>query len=306
LSAVPLLLSILSTDIVPIFLIAGAGFVLARTLRVEARSLTQVVFHALLPCFVFRALVSATITPSQAGRLVLLAVLVMGTTGAVGYVIARALRLGRAELSAFLLVVMFSNGGNYGLPVVSFAFGAPAMSGATVYFLTGSVMTYTVGGFLAAAGNRRAGLALLGVLKMPALYGVASALVVLWLGTTVPTPISRAVDMLADSALPLMILILGMQLERAVKPERPALVAIAVLLSLVVTPLMALGFASLLHVSGPARQAAVVLASMPVAVTTSILAMKFDATPDFVMSAIFLSTVLSPLTLTPIIAVLVR
>jgi predicted permease len=300
------LLSILAADIVPIFLIAGAGFVLARTLRVDARALTQVVFHALLPCFVFRALVSATITPAQAGRLVLLAALVMGTTGLVGYLIARVLRLTRVELSAFLLVVMFSNGGNYGLPVVSFAFGPPAMSAATVYFLTGSVMTYTVGGFLAAAGNRRASLALLGVLKMPALYGVASALIVLALGASVPTPITRAVDMLADSALPLMILILGMQLERAVTPARPALVLVAVLLSLVVTPLMAFGFASLLHVSGPARQAAVVLASMPVAVTTSILALKFDATPDFVMSAIFLSTILSPFTLTPIIAVLVR
>jgi predicted permease len=306
LSAVSLLLSILSADIVPIFLIAGAGFVLARTLRVDAQALTHVVFHALLPCFVFRALVGATITPSQAGRLVLLAMLVMGTTGLVGYLIARALRLGRAELSAFLLVVMFSNGGNYGLPVVSFAFGAPAMSAATVYFLTGSVMTYTVGGFLAAAGTRRAGAALLGVLKMPALYGVACALLVLRSGAPVPTPVARAVDMLADSALPLMIVILGMQLERAVHPARPALVVVAVLLSLVGTPLMALGFSSLLHITGPARQAAVVLASMPVAVTTSILAMKFDSAPDFVMSAIFLSTLLSPLTLTPIIAVLVR
>ena len=50
--------------------------------------------------------------------------------------------------------------------------------------------------------------------------------------------------------------------------------------------------------------AAVVLASMPVAVTTSILALKFDADPDFAMSAIFLSTLLSPLTITPIIAYL--
>jgi predicted permease len=135
---------------------------------------------------------------------------------------------------------------------------------------------------------------------------VACALLVLRSGAPVPTPVARAVDMLADSALPLMIVILGMQLERAVHPARPALVVVAVLLSLVGTPLMALGFASLLHITGPARQAAVVLASMPVAVTTSILAMKFDSTPDFVMSAIFLSTLLSPLTLTPIIAILVR
>ena len=37
-------------------------------------------------------------------------------------------RLSRPELAAFLIVVMFSNGGNYGLPVVSFAFGAEALA----------------------------------------------------------------------------------------------------------------------------------------------------------------------------------
>jgi predicted permease len=101
-----------------------------------------------------------------------------------------------------------------------------------------------------------------------------------------------------------MVLMLGMQLERAGRPARPVLAGIAVVLSLILTPLVALGLASLLHVPLPGRQAAVVLASMPVAVTTSILALKYDAAPDFVISAIFLSTLLSPFTLTPIIAYL--
>ena len=49
-----------------------------------------------------------------------------------------------------------------------------------------------------------------------------------------------------------------------------------------------------------ARQAAVVLSSMPVAVATTILAVEYDASPEFVTSAVFLSTLLSPLTLTPL------
>ena len=58
------------------------------------------------------------------------------------------------------------------------------------------------------------------------------------------------------------------------------------------------------NVSGAARQAVVVLSSMPVAVATTILALEFDASPDFVTSAVFLSTILSPITLTPLIAYL--
>jgi len=110
--------------------------------------------------------------------------------------------------------------------------------------------------------------------------------------------------MLSDAALPLMILALGMQFERAATPKRPALVAAAVCVSLLVAPMVALGLTSLLNVSGAARQAVVVLSSMPVAVATTILALEFDASPDFVTSAVFLSTILSPITLTPLIAYL--
>jgi predicted permease len=68
--------------------------------------------------------------------------------------------------------------------------------------------------------------------------------------------------------------------------------------------LVALGLASILGISGSARQAGVVLASMPVAVVTTILSLEFDVAPAFVTSAVFMSTLLSPLTLTPLIAYL--
>jgi malate permease and related proteins len=114
----------------------------------------------------------------------------------------------------------------------------------------------------------------------------------------------RPIALLSDAALPVMILVLGMQLERAVWPTQPGIVILAVGISLFVAPFVALGLAALLGVSGPARQAAVILSSMPVAVVTTILALEFELAPEFVTSAVFLSTVTSPLTLTPLIAYL--
>jgi malate permease and related proteins len=298
------LFSVFASDLLPIFVIAGAGFALARWLNASAVTLTHVVFYALLPCFAFRLLISSVATGRQFGLMVLLAVLVMLTMAAAGALLSLALRLSRAESAVFLLVVMFSNGGNYGLPVVSFAFGEDALSYGTVFFLTGSVLTNTVGAFLAAAGRRSLRTAATSVLKMPAIYGMVAAGVVLATGMTVPTALLRPVTMLSDAALPLMILVLGMQLERASTPKRPALVAAAVFVSLLVAPLVALGLTSMFGVTGAARQAVVVLSSMPVAVATTILAVEFDASPDFVTSAVFLSTLLSPITLTPLIAYL--
>jgi predicted permease len=119
-----------------------------------------------------------------------------------------------------------------------------------------------------------------------------------------PLAITRPIALLSDAALPMMILVLGMQLERATVPERPSLVGVAVAISLVVAPIVAIVMASFLGVQGAARQAAVILSSMPVAVVTTILAVEFDVTPAFVTSAVFVSTLLSPLTLTPLIAYL--
>jgi hypothetical protein len=298
------LLSVFASDLLPIFFIAAAGFALARWRNASAATLTHVVFYALLPCFAFHLLMTTVATGRQFGRMVLLAALVMVAMAVVGMLMSLALRLSRTEAAAFLLVVMFSNGGNYGLPVVSFAFGEEALSYGTVFFLTGSVLTNTVGAFLAAAGRRSVRTAMTSVLRIPAIYGIAAAMLVLATGVPLPTALLRPISMLSDAALPLMILVLGMQLERAAAPKRPALVTAAVCVSLLVAPMVALGLTSLLNVSGAARQAVVVLASMPVAVATTILALEFDASPDFVTSAVFLSTILSPITLTPLIAYL--
>lgn len=298
------LISVFASDLLPIFLIAGVGFALARWLDASVNTLTHIVFYALLPCFAFRLLVTTVATGQQFGQMILLAVLVMLAMAIVGALVSVALRLTRAESVAFLLVVMFSNGGNYGLPVVSFAFGEEALSYGIVFFLTGSVLTNTVGAFLAASGRRSLRTAAMSVLKIPALYGIAAAMLVLATGLNVPTPLLRPVTMLSDAALPLMILVLGMKLERTASPGRPLLVFTAVFVSLVIAPLIALGLASLLNVTGAARQAFVVLSSMPVAVLTAIFAVEFDTSPDFVTSAVFLSTVLSPLTLAPLIAYL--
>jgi len=299
---VNLLLSIFASDILPIFVIAGIGFLLARKLQANVKTLSHVVFYALVPCLGFRLLVTSKMTGPQVGRMALMAILVTAAMGALARIVAIPFNLKRAELSAFLLVVMFSNGGNYGLPVVLFAFGTDALSHATMYFVTSSILTYTVGVFLAAAGRRSVSQALIGITKIPAIYGIAAAMIVIAAGITLPMALMRPIGMLSDAALPTMVLVLGMQLERARVPERPSLVAVAVVLSLIAAPFVALGLAALLGLSGPARQAGVILASMPVAVVTTILALEFEISPAFVTSAVFVSTLLSPLTLTPLIA----
>ena len=137
-----------------------------------------------------------------------------------------------------------------------------------------------------------------------AVGGMTAAAIVLWTGIPIPEGVMRPIEMLSDAALAVMILVLGMQLEKAAWPKRPSIVVLAVSISLIVTPILSYFLCTLMGITGPALQAGVLLSSMPVAVVTIILALEFNLDPEFVTSAVFVSTLLSPLTLTPLIAYL--
>lgn len=299
-----LLFDIFTADILPVFLIAGVGFLLARFAAVDVRALARLTLHGLAPVLMFHLLVTSRIGGAAFGRVALLCVIIMTCMGTIGRLIAIPLRLERQARVAFLLVVMFSNGGNYGLPVALFAFGREALVFATVYFVTSSVLTYTVGVALAGSGRKTIRQALAGVTRVPAVYALVAAGLVMATGLTIPAPAMKSIELLSDATLPVMILVLGMQLERASMPQRPLVVATAAALSLLVSPAIAWVVAHALGLSGPALQAGVIQASMPTAVVTTVIALEFDVEPALVTGVVIASTLMSPLTLTMIIAAL--
>ena len=301
-----LVLSIFSQDILPIFVIAGIGFLMARRFGASVKTMSTVSFNALSPCLVFYQLVTAKLSVAQSWRVALFCVLLTVAIGVAARLVALALRLGGATLSSFLLVVMFSNSGNYALPVVLFAFGREALAFASVYFVTSAILVYTFGVFVAASGRGSLRSTLLGVARVPAIYAVVAAVTVLAAGATVPLAVMRPVGLLNDAALPVMVLVLGMQLERATLPAHPAAVTAAVVLSLVVAPILAFALSATLGLAGAARQASIIEASMPSAVITTVLALEFDLDAGFSTSVVMFSTLLSPFTLVFLIAYLQR
>ncbi len=304
--AVQLLLEIFANDLLPVFAIAGAGFLLARFAGVQVHGVSRLTFHVLAPALVFNVLVTSTLDAAQSSRMALFYLLVAVSAALMARIAAIPLRLDRRTLSAFMLVVVCSNSGNYGLPVALLAFGREALAFASVYFVCSAIFSYTGGVLLAASGKRSLRAALQGLVRVPAFYGAMAALLTMSVGITIPEIVMRPVGMLSDAALPLMILVLGMQIERATMPERPIVVAAAVVVSLILTPLAAIGWAHVVGLRGAALQAGVLQSSMPTAVMTTILALEFDALPQFVTSVVCLATLLSPLTVTLLIAYLQR
>jgi predicted permease len=301
-----LVASIFASDILPIFIVAGVGFLLARRFGASVKTLSTVAFNALSPCLVFNQLVTARISGSQSLRVAAFCVLLTIAIGITARLTAIPLGLDRVTLSSFLLVAMFSNSGNYALPVVLFAFGKEALAFASVYFVTSAILIYTAGILVAASGHGSLRVALTRLFKVPAVYAVTAAILVLTTRTTVPEAVMRPIGLLSDAAIPIMLLVLGMQLERAVRPKHPMAVGAAAALSLVAAPAIAFGLTALLGLTGAARQAAIIEASMPAAVITTVLALEFNLDAEFSTSVVFFTTLLSPVTLVLLIAYLQR
>jgi malate permease and related proteins len=300
----PVLFSIFVDDVLPIFLVAGVGFVLARHRGIDVRMVSRTAFNALSPCLVFSLLMHSRIGAEEFGRLFLFSVCSILGVGVAAWLVASLLRLERAIATAFVMVVTFSNTGNFGLSAILLAFGQEALARGTVYFVISATLMYTLGVFLASAGKQTALAALKGVLRVPTVYAVAVAGLLILARVRVPEPLTVSIQMLADAALPVMMLVLGMQFERVRRIERPGLVVAASVLTLVVSPLLAFALADAIGLAGAARQASVLEASMPAAIMTTVIALEYDAAPAFVTGVVFITTLLSPITVTLVIAML--
>jgi predicted permease len=125
-------------------------------------------------------------------------------------------------------------------------------------------------------------------------------------GLVLPPLLTVPVELLAAATVPSMLLLLGMQLGRNGRPTRPFLLAGVALLRLLGSPALAWVLIRFFQLPPAAIQAGIVEAAMPSAVLTSILATQYEVEPEFVSGAILLTTVLCPLTLTPILGALLQ
>jgi hypothetical protein len=218
----------------------------------------------------------------------------------------RILGAERHLIASLVVASMFVNSGNYGLAATRFAFGEDALARALVCFVFGTVIVYTLGVLIASMGKFSPFQALRQLLMVPAFYGLIAATIVRQTNWHVPLFLDRSVSMLGDASIPLMLVILGLQIAeaRAWPRDRIALIGVAAILQIVITPLIALLVAHWMGLTGVTRQSAVLQASMPAAVVTTVLAIQYELDSTLVSGTVVLTTVLSPLTLTPLIAYL--
>jgi predicted permease len=315
------LLSALGTAILPVLSVAAVGFLLGTFRDVDVDALATVTIYVLTPALIFHSLATSEISGALAAKLI--AGVVVFTVTMVGLAEGVGRLLGESEpvLGALVLSSSFPNAGNYGIPLSAFAFGAVGRSTAVLFIAGQSVLMYTVGVYLASRGEQTDLRGAVGeVFRLPLVYAVAAAWLARWLGV-VPASGTAAMETLrlvGDSAIPVMLLMLGIQLANTQHGAAISRVGVSNGLKLVVAPVVGVGVALGLGlvVNPTVARVFVLECAMPAAVTPLLLTIEYDSgargnggggdltAPEYVSTAIFTSTVASVVTLTGLIALL--
>lgn len=310
------LLDIFASAILPVVAIAAVGFALGRLKDVDPKPLNTVTVYVLAPALVFHSLAVSDLSGGAVLRIVVGVVAFTTLMALVGEAVGRFIEAPEPMVGALVLVAAFGNTGNLGIPVSDFAFGGVGRQTAVLWMSVQAVLLYTVGVYVASRSGGTSGLAGVGkVFHIPLIYAVAAALLARTLGVVPPAESAgmEAVGVVGDSAIPVMLLILGLQLARTNYGPALSQATTATALRLGVSPLVGVGVALAVGFENPTvARVFVIECAMPAAVTPVILTVEFAAesraagvsVPEYVSTCVLVTTLVSVPLLTGLIALL--
>lgn len=310
------LVGIFVSAVGPIIAITGIGYILAEWKDVDPEPLSTAAVYVLLPALVFHSFLvtefSATMVLRLAAGVVMFTVVMWG----IAEVIGRAVGEEEPMLSALLLVAIFMNAGNLGLPVSDFAFGEVGRQTAIIFLSIEGIVMYTVGVYIASrSGGAARMVGIRRVFAIPLVYAIVAAVAVRALGV-VPTADSGGMQVLklvGEAAIPLMLLVLGIQLARTNTGAAVSRTWLGTALRFGVAPLVGLGVVFVLGIDDPTIARVFVLeTAMPAAITPVLFVVEFAGSasgarvtvPEYVSTCVLVTTLIAMPFLTLLIAVL--
>jgi predicted permease len=298
------LLTLFLNNLFPIIAVAGVGFLIQRIFQLDPRPLSTIVFYALTPALILDLLLSSDFSGSEILRMAGLATLIVMILSLVVFVLGRVLKLSSSLTAGLILTVAFMNSGNYGLSLNSYALGTVGLAWASIYFITTALLNNSLGVYIASIGTLGAREGLLRMLSVPTLYAIVIGFIFLSLDFHLPEPLLLPIRSLSAATIPAMLLVLGMQISVTGVPKNLRLISIAVALRLVLSPALAWFLTRTLGLPVVGAQAGILEAAMPAPVLATIISTEYNAEPDFVSAVVLVTTLLSPLSLTPIMSLI--
>ena len=283
--------------LLPDFLLIALGVALRRVLLFDApfwRGLERFVYFVLFPALLFRALATSTMSLGDASRLVAIGVLFTGAGMALSALARPLLRLPRPTFAAcFQCAFRFNT--YIALAAASRLAGVEGV--AAMSLLVGVLVPVVNVAAVAMLAQQRGRRVWVAIARNPLVIACAGGLTWNAAAIPMPQPVSTLLELLAGAALPLGLIAAGAGLELVLGTLPVRAIVWWNAIKLVALPAIAFGLSSLFGVSTLERQVAVLLAAVPTAPSSYILAMQMTGVGAPVALLISSTTLLAIVTL---------
>lgn len=265
------------------------------------RALTDLVFFILLPALVLNVIWQAPFDASSL-NISLTALLTLAVSLLLMWVCLRFMHLPRPQQGALLLAATFPNATYLGLPVTGQVLGDWTQVVVLKFDLFACTpVLLTIGMMIAHRfGEIQTKIhPLQELVRVPPLWALVVASVLNLTHTPQPELVAHALQTLSGGVVPLMLIALGMSIRWDTLQTRfmPLLIPVSVI-TLVIAPMVALGVGSGLGLETGTLTAVVLLAAMPTMIFGIVICERYQLDGALYAAAVFLTTLLSMVTLT--------
>lgn len=292
------------------------GILLSQFEDIDISPLNKLSLFVLLPALIFHSIALTELSTDALFRItvgVFVFTLIMIVVGwSFGLITSKE----ETVLNAFLLIATFGNTGSLGIPMADFAFGEVGRETAVLFSAIHGALVFTLGLYIASkSGGHSSILSLKRIFKYPLVYAVIFAIGARALGI-VPSADSVAMEtvgLVGESAIPIMLIILGVQLSQTAYRSALSMTLTPILFRFGVSPIVGtvvvfgLGFQNT-----TVAQVFILLTAMPAAIAPVIFVVEFAndtrikgvTVSEFISTSVFITTLLSIPILTGIVVIL--
>ena len=278
-------------QMLPILLLSLGGYVFARLYAIDLDTLVVIISDLFMPALIFISLYKSDIHPSLvldlAGATTLIVILLTLTS----FLYAKAFKL---DKRSFMPSLIFMNSGFLGIPLMQLWGGTPAMNLIVIYDQIQTIFIFTLGILIITGGLTRKSLGT--IVKSPILWAVFAGFFFRFSGLVIPSALVTTFEFGGSAAPPLAAFSLGVSLK-STKWHLDKHIAGGLVIRFVGGFLFALLATRLFGITGLSRSVVLVASTLPSAVFTSVLPIRYGVRSDFGSTMVIISTILGILTI---------
>lgn len=292
-------------QVLVLFLLIVAGIIIKKKGIVTDhinKEVSSLVINVCLPAFILSSMAFdfSVEVLINSGMLVFLSFSIYGISIILAKLLNKILKIQGAARDVYEYIAVFSNCGFMGYPVLHAAFGEEAVFYAAIYNLSFSVLVWSYGVFIMQRSHRENAVkrSILSIIKSsinPAMIAVFIGFALFLTGVKLPGPIFKTVKMIGSATTPLSMMFIGFILAEVHPKELLSDWKDYVLTAhrLLFIPLLVYFGLTALGVSGITLVIPVVVAAMPAAANSAIIASKYKSDFKLASKLIFITTLLS-------------